>query len=94
MSQVSSRAAAAVAQAKAAGAERYAPYAYTTAELYLEKAREEGGQAQYQVAIEYGRRAEEMATRARLLSEQKEPEVEYPDGVVGGEPPAMSGDAP
>ena len=68
LSQVSNRAAAAVAAAKLAQADRYAPYEYTAAEEYLHKAREEGGYAQYQDAIEYGRRAEELANRARAMS--------------------------
>ena len=47
--------------AKLAQADRYAPYEYTAAEEYLHKAREEGGHAEYQDAIEYGRRSEELA---------------------------------
>lgn len=70
-SQVSSRAARAVADAKQAGAEQHAPYEYTAAVEYLHKAREEGGYAEYQVAIEYGRQAEEFATTARAIADEK-----------------------
>jgi hypothetical protein len=68
LSQVSNKAAAAVAAAKLAQADRYAPYEYTAAEEYLHKAREEAGYAQYQDAIEYGRRSEELANRARAMA--------------------------
>src|SRR5690348_602258 len=67
MNQVGSKAANAVAAAKQAGAERYAPYEYTAAELYLHKAREEAGYAEYQDAIDYGRKSEELANRARAI---------------------------
>jgi hypothetical protein len=71
ISQVGNKAASAVSAAKLAQAERYAPYEYTAAEEYLHKAREEGGYAQYEDAIDYGRRAEEMANRARAISVAK-----------------------
>ena len=47
-----------------AGAEQAAPYEFTSAVEYLNKAEEEGSQAEYQVAIEYGRRSEDLARRA------------------------------
>ena len=68
INQVSTRAVSALAAAKKVGADQYAPYEYTAAEAYLHKAREEGAYAQYQDAIEYGRRAEELADRARAIS--------------------------
>ena len=68
ISQVSNRAAGAVSAAKLAQADRYAPYEYTAAEEYLHKAREEGGYSQYQDAIEYGHRAEDLANRARAIA--------------------------
>lgn len=67
--QVNDKAAGAVAAAKDAHADRLAPYEYTAATEYLVKAREEGAYAQYQVAIEYGRRAEELAVQARVKSQ-------------------------
>jgi hypothetical protein len=71
INQVGNRAASAVSAAKLAQADRYAPYEFTGAEEYLHKAREEAGYAQYQDAIEYGRRAEELANRARAISLEK-----------------------
>jgi hypothetical protein len=68
INQVGNRAASAVSAAKLAQADRYAPYEYTAAEEYLHKAREEGGHAEYQDAIEYGRRSEELADRARAIA--------------------------
>src|SRR5688500_14261958 len=68
LSQVGRRAAHAVDAAKAAGAEKLAPYEYTLATEYLHKAREEGGYAQYEVAAAYGRKAAAMGEKARLLS--------------------------
>lgn len=71
INQVGSKAASAVSSAKQAQAERYAPYEYTAAEEYLHKAREEAGYAEYQDAIEYGRRSEELANRARAVAVAK-----------------------
>jgi len=68
INQVGNRAASAVSAAKLASAERYAPYEYTAAEEYLHKAREEAGHSEYQDAIEYGRRSEELANRARAIA--------------------------
>jgi hypothetical protein len=68
ISQVGNKAASAVSAAKLAEADRYAPYEYTAAEEYLHKAREEGGYSQYQDAIDYGHKAEDLANRARAIS--------------------------
>jgi hypothetical protein len=68
ISQVGNKAASAVSAAKLAQADRYAPYEYTAAEEYLHKAREEGGYAQYQDAIDYGHKAEDLANRARAIA--------------------------
>jgi hypothetical protein len=68
INQVASKAATAVDAAKAANAEKYAPYEYTAATEYLHKAREEAGYAEYQDAIEYGRKSEELANRARAIA--------------------------
>ena len=67
----STKAGAALAAAKRVDAERLAPYEYTAADEYLRKAREEAGYSQYQVSIEFGRRAEALAMRARALAEAK-----------------------
>jgi hypothetical protein len=68
MQQVHRRASDAVEEARRAGAESAAPYEYTSAVAYLAKAREEGAEAEYGNAIELGRRAEELALRARALA--------------------------
>ena len=68
VSQVTRRAAAEVAAAKSAGADRYAPYEYTAAIEYLHKAREEAGYADYQAAIRFGNKAEEHAKKAREIA--------------------------
>ena len=71
LNQVGAKAASAVAAAKLAQADRYAPYEYTAAEEYLHKAREEAAYAEYQDSIEYGRKAEELANRARAIAVTK-----------------------
>jgi hypothetical protein len=71
ISQVGNRAASAVSAAKLAQADRYAPYEYTAAEEYLHKAREEAGHSEYQDAIEFGRKSEDYANRARAIAVAK-----------------------
>ena len=65
---VTRRAAGEVAAAKAAGAEKYAPYEYTTATEYLHKAREEEGYADHQAAVRMGQKAEDMAIKAKQIA--------------------------
>jgi hypothetical protein len=91
--QVSGKAARAVAAAKQAGAERYAPYEYASAVEYLHKAREEGGYAEYQVAIDYGHRAEDFAIKARAISEEQMAARGSGDRSVAV-PPVAPGDSP
>jgi hypothetical protein len=71
INQVSVKAAGAVSAAKLAQADRYAPYEFTAAEEYLHKAREEAAYAEYEDAIEYGRKAEELADKGRAISVAK-----------------------
>jgi hypothetical protein len=71
INQVGVKAAGAVSAAKLAQADRYAPYEYTAAEEYLHKAREEAGYAEYQDAIEFGRKAEELANKGRAIAVAK-----------------------
>jgi hypothetical protein len=71
LNQVSGRAATALAAARQHDAERMAPYEYATAVEYLHKAREEAGHSSFQVAIQYGRRAEELATRAESMAKER-----------------------
>jgi hypothetical protein len=65
---VSPRAAAALDQAKADQAERFAPYEYTKAALYYDKAREEAGHSHFQNAVDWGRRSQDCSTRASALA--------------------------
>src|SRR5262245_47978757 len=71
INQVGIKAAAAVSAAKLAQADRYAPYEFTAAEEYLHKAREEAGYAEYEDAIEFGRRAEDLANKGRAIAVAK-----------------------
>ena len=50
------------------------PYAWTKAELYLEKAREKGGRSQYEQAMEYSKKAKQwaLAARSQAMSVPKE----------------------
>ena len=90
--QVNNKAASAVVAARNAKAAGYAPYEYTAATEYLNKAREEADHAEYQIAIEYGRRAEALAIRARAIAEEKATApVEI--GPVSGEPPGANKDS-
>jgi len=68
LNQVTNKASSAVAAAKAAHGDKYAPYEMTAAQEYLHKAREEAGYAEYQDAIEYGRKSEELANRALAIA--------------------------
>ena len=68
MKDVSPRAAAALNQAREDQAEKYAPYEYTKASLYYDKAREEAGHAYYQNAVDWGRRSQDCSRRASALA--------------------------
>ncbi len=71
LNQVSSRAATALLLAQQQGARRYAPYEYAKAAEYYHKAREEAGYSSYQAAIDYGRKCEELASKAQALSRER-----------------------
>jgi Tfp pilus assembly protein PilF len=64
-------ASAAVEQAREANAEEHAPYEIHLAMSYLEKAREEAAEANYQDAIRFAERANEYATKARDLARRR-----------------------
>jgi hypothetical protein len=51
--------------ARTAGADQYAPYEFTSAQLYLLKAREEVGYSDYQVALDFAAKASKFANEAR-----------------------------
>jgi hypothetical protein len=71
LSQVGRRAPLALAEARQHGADEQAPYELTAAEEYLREARIQASRSSYQRAIEYGRRAEELAVRAEGISREK-----------------------
>lgn len=83
--QVSNRAQLALVQAHRAQADKYAPYEFTKAREYLQKAKEKAGRASFQAAIEYGRRSEDLATRARAIAVDRERRV--PAAAQGGGQP-------
>lgn len=51
--------------ARTAGAEELAPYEFTAAHLYLQKAREEVGYSDYEVALDFAKKASKFANEAR-----------------------------
>lgn len=51
--------------AREAGAESRAPYEWTAATLYLQKAREEVGHSDYDVAAQFARKAAQYAIEAK-----------------------------
>lgn len=51
--------------ARTAGADKYAPYEFTAAKLYLHKAREEVGFSDYEIAVELAKKATKYASEAR-----------------------------
>ena len=71
VAQVGGRASSALAQARRERADVLAPYEYTGAGEYLKKAKEEAGRSQFDTALAYGKRAEELANRARALSRER-----------------------
>jgi hypothetical protein len=68
VNQVTRKANAEVAAARAVGAEKHAPYHYTLAVEYLQRARREAADADYQAANRFGRKAEEAARTAREIA--------------------------
>ena len=54
--------------ARTAGAARHATYEFTSATLYLEKAREEVGYSEYEVAVGFAQKAARFAHEAREKS--------------------------
>ena len=68
ISQVTSQASSELAAAKAAGGDKHAPYEYTSAVVYLHKAREEAGYADFQAAVRLGKIAQKMAEKAKEMA--------------------------
>ena len=67
LSTVSRDAADAVEEIQAAGAEQKAPYEYWSARTYLRMARYKAGQADFEIAIDYGRRTLSMCDAAARI---------------------------
>lgn len=59
--------------ARAAGAERAAPYELTSAEAYLHKAREEQGRSAYEPAARFAVKARDRAREAKQKAVQSRP---------------------
>ncbi len=81
-----------LAAAKAAEADRYAPYEWTTAEEYLKKAHEELGYADYGPAIDYAYKAADAAEKgAQKASDERSKHLDAPPIEVqeGEEVPAQ-----
>ncbi|HVE87582.1 MAG TPA: DUF4398 domain-containing protein [Myxococcales bacterium] len=51
--------------ARTAGAEKYSPYEYTLAQLYIKKAREVVGFSDYEVGVGFAEKASEQARKAK-----------------------------
>jgi hypothetical protein len=51
--------------ARTANAEKYAPYEWTSANLYLHKARQQVGYSEYGVAVDFAGKASKFANEAR-----------------------------
>jgi hypothetical protein len=51
--------------ARTANADKYAPYEYTAAQMYLFKAREEVGYSAYDVALDFAQKASKYANEAK-----------------------------
>ena len=68
---VTLKASRAVSEAKAANAEKLAPYEYWSARTYLLMAREMGARADFEHSIDYGEKAQKMAQQARKLASEK-----------------------
>ena len=86
IAEVSLRASRSVETARGAGADKYAPYEFTSAVEYLHKAKEEAGSADFQASVHFGQKAIDMAEKARkiaLESQHGKGDEETPPKVEG-----------
>ncbi len=67
--------------ARTAGAEKYAPYEWTAANLYIHKAREEVGYSDFEIALDFAQKASRFATEARTQA-MASTKRDEPSGVV------------
>lgn len=58
-------------QARQANATEHAPYEYYAARAYLDKSNEEAAEANYQDAIRFAEKAQQLGTKARDLSRRR-----------------------
>ncbi len=72
LGKVSRDASKAVADAKQAGAEQYAPYEYWGAVTYLEQAKVLMAYSEYERSFDYGERAKQLAEEAKRKSDKRE----------------------
>lgn len=86
VNQVTRKASAEVAAARSVKAEEWAPYYFTLAIEYLEKAHEEASRADYQAANRFGRKSHQAAVKARELAVERARKGEKP-----GPPPLEEG---
>jgi hypothetical protein len=101
VNDVTRRASQAVDAAKAADADKYAPYYWTRATEYLHKARERAAHADYQAANRFGRLASEAAELAEqtAIEARKDPskrplDLTAPAGAAGDVAPAKEEASP
>jgi hypothetical protein len=71
LNTVARKATRAVAEAQTADAEHLSPYEYWSAMEYIHMAREKAAYADYEIAISYGEKAEQMAKEARRIAAEK-----------------------
>jgi glucose-6-phosphate isomerase len=83
-----------VADAKAAGAEQYAPYEYWGAVTYLEQAKILMAYSEYERSFDYGVRAKQLAEEAKKKADRREGETTEPPADGPATPPAQSEPAP
>ena len=71
--------------ARTAGADKYAPYEWTAANLYIHKSREEVGYSDFEVAVDYAQKASKYANEARekAMASPKRDEAPAPPLPVG-----------
>lgn len=72
LNKVAKDASRAVADAEAAGAEKYAPYEYWGAVSYLEQAKVMMAYSEYERSFDYGSRAKQLAEEAKQKAERRE----------------------
>lgn len=83
VSQVTIRAEKAVEDAKLQKADKYAPYEFYGAKVFLEQAMHRAGYGDFQTSYRYGQQAEKMANKAAKLAKQRrdeEGDVTRPSG--------------